>query len=119
MENAVSFSGKNDRECLLVRIGSKKYGFDICRINNLIRLATIVRVPNAQPYLKGIINLRGEIVPVMSILSEKEYTGDEKAEDVRIVVLNMKESGKIGIIVDQIYGITEEEVELFDIQAIV
>ncbi len=40
------------------------------------------------------------------------------SEDSRIVIINLRKGEKIGILVDQVYEITEEEVELFDIQAL-
>ncbi len=80
-------------------------------------METIVRVPKAQPYLAGIINLRGEIVAVMRFGQKENSPEAGITEDARIVILNVRESEKIGIIVDQVYGITEEEVTLFDIQA--
>lgn len=49
----------------------------------------------------------------MSVLHEAALS-----EDSRIVILNLREYEKIGLLVDQVYEITEEEVELFDIQAL-
>lgn len=113
----VSVYGKGFGRYLLVRIGRRQYGFDIYHVVNLIRVTTIIRVPKAQPDLKGIINLRGEIVPVMRILPGEESPEDVITEDARIVVVNLEGTGKIGILADQVYGMTEEEVTLFDIQA--
>lgn len=118
LEDAVLVGGRNHGKCLLVRIGDKKYGFDIHNISNLIRVTTIVRVPKAQPQLKGIINLRGEIVAVTDIRPRQEFSEEEMTEDARIVILKLQESRKIGILVDQVFGMTEEAVDLFDIQAI-
>lgn len=118
LEESISVYGKNPGRYLHVRIGTGQYGFDIHDVYNLIRAAAIVRVPKAQPHLKGIINLRGEIIAVMRICPEEDFTEDVITEDTRIVILNLKENRKIGIIADQVYGITEEEVRLFDMQAI-
>ncbi len=113
LENTVSVYGRHFRQFLLVRIGNKQYGFDIHDINNLIRARTIVRIPKAGSHLKGMINLRGEIIAVMSVLPDTAVS-----EDSRIVIINLRKGEKIGILVDQVYEITEEEVELFDIQAL-
>lgn len=113
LENTVSVYGRHFRQFLLVRIGNKQYGFDIHDINNLIRVRTIVRIPKAESHLKGMINLRGEIIAVMSALPDTAVS-----EDSRIVIINLRKGEKIGILVDQVYEITEEEVELFDIQAL-
>lgn len=113
LESTVSVYGRNSRQFLLVGIGNKRYGFDIQDVNNLIRVGTIIRVPKAGPHLKGMINLRGEIIAVMSVLPDAVLL-----EDSRIVILNLEKGEKIGVLVDQVYEITEKEVELFDIQAL-
>ena len=55
------------KQYIVVQIGNEKYGIDIGYIDNIVRMQKITRVPKAQSYFKGVINLRGEIVPVMSI----------------------------------------------------
>ena len=57
---------KETKQYIVVRIGGEKFGIDIGYIDNIVRMQKITRVPKAQVYFKGIINLRGEIVPVMS-----------------------------------------------------
>ena len=52
---------------IVVRFGNEQYGIDIKYIDNIVRMQQITRVPKVQPYIKGVINLRGEIVPVMYI----------------------------------------------------
>ena len=53
------------KQYIVVRIGNEKYGIDIGYIDNIVRMQKITRVPKAQHYFSGVINLRGEIVPVM------------------------------------------------------
>ena len=55
------------KQFIVVKLGGEQYGIDIRYVDNIVRLQKITRVPKIQPYFKGIINLRGEIVPVMSI----------------------------------------------------
>ena len=55
------------KQYIVVKIGSEQYGIDISYVDNIVRMQKITRVPKAQTYFKGIINLRGEIVPVMSV----------------------------------------------------
>lgn len=118
LKDIVSVYGKNPGRYLLVRIGTRQYGFDIHDVHNLIRAGAVVRVPKAQPHLMGIINLRGEIVAVMRICPGEQFTEDVITEDARIVILNLDKNRKIGILADQVYGMTDEEVTLFDMQAV-
>ena len=64
---------------IVVRIGNEQYGINIKYIDNIVRNQKITRVPKTQTYYKGVINLRGEIIPVMSIrlklgLEDDEFT---------------------------------------------
>lgn len=67
---------KDSKQYIVVQIGNEKYGIDICYVDNIVRMQKITRVPKAQVYFKGIINLRGEIVPVMSIRTKMGLEDD-------------------------------------------
>ena len=51
----------------MIRLGDEQYGIDIRYIDNIVRMQHITRVPKVPAYLKGVINLRGEVLPVMSL----------------------------------------------------
>lgn len=53
------------KQYIVVRLGSEQYGIDIQYIDNIVRMSKITRIPGSQKFFKGIINLRGEIIPVM------------------------------------------------------
>jgi len=107
MDNAVDVSEKITKQYIVVKIGSEQYGLDIKYIDNIVRMMTITRVPKAQPYFKGIINLRGEVVPVMSIRLKMQLKDDEFTDASRIIILKIEEQGTIGIIVDEVKEVVE------------
>ena len=90
------------KQYIVVRIGNEKYGIDIGYIDNIVRMQKITRVPKAQHYFTGVINLRGEIVPVMSIRKKMGLEADEITEASRIIILKIEEKGSLGIIVDEV-----------------
>jgi len=90
------------KQYIVVQIGNEKYGIDIKYIDNIVRMQKITRVPKAQHYFKGVINLRGEIVPVMSIRIKMGLDGDVITDASRIIILKIEEKGSIGIIVDEV-----------------
>ena len=102
MENAMEVSEKNTKQYIVVKIGNEQYGLDINYIDNIVRMQSITRVPKAQTYFKGILNLRGEIVPVMSIRLKMELEDDEFTDASRIIILKIEEQGTIGVIVDEV-----------------
>lgn len=90
------------KQYIVVQIGNEKYGIDINFIDNIVRMQKITRVPKAQSYFKGIINLRGEIVAVMSIRKKMGLAEDEITDKSRIIILKLPEKGSVGIIVDEV-----------------
>ena len=55
------------KQYIVVRIGTEQYGIDIKYVDNIVRNQRITRIPKAQPYFKGVINLRGDIIPLSLI----------------------------------------------------
>lgn len=135
---------ENDsKQYIVVKIGNEQYGIDISYIDTIVRMQKITRVPKAQRHFKGVINLRGEIVPVMSIRLKMKLADDEFTNASRIIILKLEEKGMLGVIVDEVKEVVtlssnevekssgkgsfingvgkhgEELISLFDINAIV
>ena len=87
---------------IVIKIGEEQYGIDIRYIDNIVRMQNITRVPKVQNYLKGVINLRGEVIPVMSIRIKMDLDEDVITRASRIIILKMEQQGNIGIIVDAV-----------------
>ena len=86
---------------IVVRIGNEQYGINIKYIDNIVRDQKVTRVPKTQTYYKGVINLRGEIIPVMSIRLKLGLEDDEFTDKTRIIIVKI-EGATIGVIVDQV-----------------
>lgn len=87
---------------IVVRIGMEQYGIDISYVDNIVRMQKITRVPKSQPYYYGVINLRGEIVPVMSLRRRFNLEDDEFTGKTRIIILKPEHQESIGVIVDMV-----------------
>jgi purine-binding chemotaxis protein CheW len=110
----IEIKDKKIKQYIVVQIGSEKYGIDISYVDNIIRMQKITRVPKAQAYFKGIINLRGEIVPVMSIRTKMGLEDDVLTNASRIIILKLEEKGSLGVIVDQVcevVNLAEDQIE--------
>jgi purine-binding chemotaxis protein CheW len=113
-DNRLETLEKSTKQYIVVQIGNEKYVIDIGYVDNIIRMQKITRVPKAQVYFKGIINLRGEIVPVMSIRTKMELEDDVFSNATRIIILKVEEKGLLGIIVDEVCEVvtlSEDEIE--------
>ena len=86
---------------IVVNIGNEQYGINIKYIDNIVRIQRITRVPKTQPYYKGVINLRGEIIPVMSIRIKLGLDEELFTDKSRIIIVKV-DNASIGIIVDQV-----------------
>ena len=100
---------KETKQYIVVRIGGEKFGIDIGYVDNIVRMQKITRVPKAQVYFKGIINLRGEIVPVMSARIKMGLEDDVYTNASRIIILKLEEKGELGLIVDEVLVVDEIE----------
>ena len=87
---------------IVVRLGEEQYGIDIRYVDNIVRKQRITRVPKAQHYFKGVINLRGEVIPVMSLRLKFDLEPDEYTNATRIIIIKLEQHSAIGIIVDEV-----------------
>lgn len=87
---------------IVVRLGEEQYGIDIRYVDNIVRMQHITRVPKVASYIRGVINLRGEVIPVMSIRLKMGLPEDVEVKSTRIIILKHEQHGTIGIIVDEV-----------------
>ena len=87
---------------IVIDIGDEQYGIDIKFVENIVRMQSITRVPNVQEYFKGVINLRGEVVPVMSLRRKLNLEDDEITNKTRIIIIKLEANAPIGVIVDEV-----------------
>ena len=109
----------NTIQFIVIKLGNEQYGIDIKYVDNIVRMQHITRVPKVADYLKGVINLRGEVIPVMSLRLKMDLPADEITKATRIIILKMEQHGMIGIIVDEVkevvtLGIHEIEKASYD-----
>lgn len=84
-------------------LGTEEFGVDIMRVQEIIRIPPITRVPKAPSYVEGVINLRGIVIPVVNLRVRFGMPTAEETDLSRIVVLQV--DGKVfGVRVD---GVTE------------
>ncbi|MBR5336942.1 MAG: purine-binding chemotaxis protein CheW [Lachnospiraceae bacterium] len=102
------------KQYIVVNIGSERYGIDITYIDNIVRMQKITRVPKAQDYFKGVINLRGEVVPVMSVRVRMGLAPDEYTNTSRIIIIKLEQQGSIGLIVDEVQEVVTLDLNEID-----
>jgi len=102
-----------ETQYVMFQVGSGKYAVDILNVGGIVEYSEITAVPNAPHYVEGIINLRGNIVPVVSLKKRFSLESKETSTDTRIILHSIK--GKdVGFIVDeasQVIKLSEEDIE--------
>jgi len=105
--------GKTFAQYVKVRMDKEWFGISIAMVENIVRLQRITRVPGSEFYIKGVINLRGKVVPVMSLRLKMGMTEGEEQRTNRIIILKI-DGDEIGVIVDEVrevVTIPDEDVE--------
>ncbi len=94
------------------RLGDEIYGIEITKIREIILVGAITRVPETPHYIKGLINLRSSVIPVIDLRARFALPESELTQDSRIMVLNVGRR-TIGIVVDsvsEVLRVSEEQI---------
>ena len=104
-----------EQQLVVFGLGKEEFGIDISRVREIVRLQNITTIPQSMDFVEGIVNLRGQIVPIVDLgkrflVVERD---EEKEADRKIIVVHM-EGQNIGILVDgvsEILRVPDESVE--------
>ena len=94
--------GNETIQYIVIQMGNEQYGIDIKYNDNIVRVQRATRVPKVAPYIRGVINLRGEVIPIMSLRKKMELPDVEDTKNTRIIIVKLEQLGVIGLIVDEI-----------------
>ncbi|WP_428908643.1 chemotaxis protein CheW [Niallia sp. Krafla_26] len=94
-ENAVA-----DTKLIVFQLSGKEYGISVHLVHGIERVQHITRVPGTAPFVKGVINLRGVVTPIIDLrkrfgLEEAEYT-----DSTRVIIVSIGDI-EVGLIVDE------------------
>lgn len=105
------------QKLLTFSLGSEDYGISILKVKEIIGMMEITPVPRTPEFIKGVINLRGKIIPVMDLRTKFAMTEQEYDERTCIIVVEviMKGAQKlIGVVVDmvsEVVTVPNEQIE--------
>jgi purine-binding chemotaxis protein CheW len=98
---------------LTFKLGREEYGVEILKVQEIIRKQEITRVPKTPEYVRGVINLRGKVIPVVELRAKFGMPSQEDTEKTCIIVIQFEAAGKAvitGVIIDEVK-------EVLDIQS--
>ncbi len=97
---------------LTFKIGKEEFGAHVSKVLNILELQKITKVPKAPAYMKGVINLRGMVLPVIDTRIKFDMEPTEITNDTCIVVMDLKMDDElihIGALVDSVVAVREIE----------
>ncbi|NLK29282.1 MAG: purine-binding chemotaxis protein CheW [Clostridiales bacterium] len=97
---------------LIFSLGNESYGIEIQYVTEIIGMQTIIEVPEVPDYVKGIINLRGKIIPVMDVRLRFKKEAREYNDRTCVIIVDIQDLS-IGLIVDsvsEVLTIPEEDI---------
>lgn len=110
---------ENDNKFLTFRLGGEEYGVEILSVREIIGVIDITPLPQTPEFVKGVINLRGKIIPVMDLRTRFILQAIDYTEETCIIVVEITsdtddDSHQIGIIVDtvsEVLDIPRDQIE--------
>jgi len=117
MDQAVKVMDEKEGKYLTFTLADEEYGIGILKIKEIIGMMPVTSVPQTPDFVKGVINLRGKVIPVMDLRLRFGMAAIDYTDRTCIIVVEIAgESGKvmIGIVVDtvsEVLNIKAEEIE--------
>jgi purine-binding chemotaxis protein CheW len=94
-------SAEDENKYVTFQIGTEEYGITIDFVKEIVGIQKITTVPDMPSYIKGIINLRGEVIPIIDVRLRFRYEEIPYNDRTCIIIINIAES-VIGLIVDEV-----------------
>ena len=103
---------------LTFKLGSEEYGLEILKVQEIIKMMEVTHIPKTPEFVKGVINLRGKVIPVVDLRLKFGMEEKELTENTCIIVAQIRGSDEdtvvVGTIVDEVsevMDIKSEEIE--------
>lgn len=107
-------SAEDERKYVVFKLEDEYYGIDINNVKSIEKAQDFTRVPNANYYIKGVINLRGEVVPVIDLRKRLGFYEKEEDNNSRIIIVLVHEM-QVGLLVDsssEVITFAEDELDI-------
>ncbi len=99
--NAAENENSGTLQLASFRLANEEYGIEITKVQEIILMGEITRIPQTPIFIKGLINLRSSVIPIVDLRQRFSMQCDAPTDETRIMVVNV-EGRTIGIIVDAV-----------------
>jgi purine-binding chemotaxis protein CheW len=97
---------------LTFKLGEEMFAIDVSQVREILDVTTITKVPRAPEFMRGVINVRGSVVPVVDLRMKFDMSATERTKDTRIVVMEIALDGDwttIGTLADAVHNVMDIE----------
>jgi purine-binding chemotaxis protein CheW len=105
--------GNSERKVIVFRLKDEEYGVDVNQVRSIERMQKITRVPRTASFVKGVINLRGVVTPIIDLRERFGLEQDAYTDHTRIIIVAV-DNMEVGLIVDSandVVDILESSIE--------
>lgn len=106
-------SSNTEVQVVAFKLGREEYGINILHVQEIKKLTAITRVPFAPVFIKGVMNLRGSVLPVIDLKKRLSLHEEPYSDDTRIVIVKVEDLS-IGMIVDAVTEVLTIDSENID-----
>lgn len=96
MTNAIE---QENIKVIVFQLADKEYAIPVSHVQGIEKLMHITRVPKTEKYVKGVINLRGVVTPIIDLRQRFELPVSEHEETTRIIIISLEDM-EVGFVVD-------------------
>ena len=92
---------KDLKQIISFKIGNEEYGLEILKVKEVIRIKEITKLPKAPDFVKGVINLRGDVIPIIDLRVKFGLIQERYSSATRVIVVEV-DGKSMGIVVDSV-----------------
>lgn len=102
-----------EQQLVIFELANESYGINIAVVESIIKMQAITQLPQTPTYVKGVINLRGSVLPVIDLRSRFALEAREYTRQTRIIIVTMGNI-KVGVTVDGVSEVLRVSDELIE-----
>jgi len=113
MNSELENTGEEEKQIVTFSIDDEEYGIYIEKVQEINRYTNVTKIPKTPKFIEGIINLRGEVIPLIDLRKRFELDAKTRDEFTRVIIVNLKNM-KVGFVVDsvdEVLRISQENID--------
>lgn len=105
--------GLAEDQYLIFKIDNEQYAMKVTKVKEVINYIEVTEVPNTYPYVRGVMSLRGVVIPVLDFKEYIGLSGTCVSKKTHILIMHHEDDSLIGLLVDSIEGVIRISPEMF------